>query len=305
MTRIFVNRGNAFLEHEIKIRRRDGVHAAFADQVNGGSFHFVQQSAAAQGRTQRQIEDAGADHRHHGVDQGGDCADLCPCVGDLLRDTQHIHLIEVAHQGICHHIERHAGGGGDDYGGGQVLLFVVCVQLEDPVGHKTHDQTDAQLQKEGLGGRSDVPGGEIGDGHAHGASHTAPEAPQKQRRQHAEHIAQMECGLFRAYGDIDFEEGKAHIAQRCKHGGKGQRPGGGGCAPAAAEQGEQHHGCSQQDQDQFQSVLQLVTGGRGFGDGGGSCAGELENPQSQQNHSGGTDKPFDIGSFHKIDLLFT
>ena len=29
MTRIFVNRENAFLEREIKIRRRDGVHAAF------------------------------------------------------------------------------------------------------------------------------------------------------------------------------------------------------------------------------------------------------------------------------------
>ena len=161
------------------------------------------------------------------------------------------------------------------------------------------------FKKKVLGAEVMYPVVKIGDGHAYGACHTAPEAPQKQRRQHAKHIAQMEGGLFRAYGDIDFEEGKAHIAQRREHGGKGQRPGGGGGAPAAAEQGKQHHGCSQQDQDQFQCVLQFVSGGCGFGDGGCSCAGELENPQSQQNYAGGTDKPFDIGSFHKIDLLFT
>ena len=168
------------------------------------------------------------------------------------------------------------------------------------MGKGAHDQADAQLQKEGLGGRGHIGGGQVCQGHTHRAGHTAPEATHQQCRQHAEHITQMEGGLFRAYGDIDLAVCKAHIAQRRKQRRQGQGAylhllGG---RQQAQQQG--HRTYHRQDQAQGK--------GNGLCPGGTVCqrggAGQHRQYNTQHQRHSAADQADPIFLFHKGHLLY-
>ena len=234
---------------------------------------LAQQVAAHQCGTQSQIEDAGTDDGHNGVDQSGNGAHLGPGVGNLLGNTHDIGLVEVAHQRIGNHIEGHAGGAGGDGGTGDIGLGVLLGDLEDLVGEQTDDQTDAELEQEGLGSGGHIGAGQIGDGHADGTGHTAPEAAQKQGCQHAEYIAQMEGGLLGAHGDVDLEDHKADVAQGCEQSSQSQGAGVGLSGLGMGHDAHDEHDKAHERQDQAQSKDHLVPGGGFLDDGGGAGHG--------------------------------
>ena len=152
--------------------------------------------------------------------------------------------------------------------------------LEALVGDQTNDQTDAQLQQEGLGGRGHISGGEIRDGHANGAGHTAPETADEQRCQDAEHIAQMKSGLLGADSNVDLEEGETNVAQGGEHGGHGHGAGAGllPVGKTTGNGGDQTQDC----EDQTQGEDHFAAGGGAFGNGG--APGEDDTQYADDRH---------------------
>lgn len=148
-----------------------------------------------QGGAEGQVKGAGDYHGHHGVHQGGNGADLGPGCGSVLGHAQHIGFIKIPNHGICHHVEGHAAGCGDYRSQNPFPGPLFPVQVEHAASHQPHDEADAQLQQERLGGAGDVAAGEVGNGHTHSTGHAAPQAPQEEGRQDAEHIAQVKRRL--------------------------------------------------------------------------------------------------------------
>ena len=187
-----------------------------------GVLQFYEQPGFFQSGPHGQIEDGCGNHCHHCVHAGGEGGDFGQRRGDVLGHSQQVGLVEIAYHGVCHHVEGHAAEAGGDGGDSDFLRLPGIADMEDSMGHQACDQADAELQEEGLGRAGHIGGGQVADGHAHSPRKAAPVAAQQQRRQHAEHIAEVECGLLRPYRDVDFEESEADVAQRRQEPGLGQ-----------------------------------------------------------------------------------
>ena len=179
--------------------------------IQHSDFHG--QPGLPQRRPQGQIEDRGRNHCHDGVHPCGEGGDFRQSGRDVLGHAQEIGLVEIPHQRVGHHIEGHAAEGGGNRGHGRLPAVPGLVQMADSVCHQPDNQSDAQLQEEGLGRAGHIGRGQVGDGHANRSGQAAPVAAQQQGRQHAEHIAEVEGGLLGPNGDVDFEEGEADVAK--------------------------------------------------------------------------------------------
>jgi len=118
-----------------------------------------EQSCFDQYRAQCQVEERGEDHGSDRVDGSGQCADLGQSSGHILWDTKEVLFVEVAHQRVCHDIKCHATDGGYDGGSGDLLFAAFPGDMEDVVCHEACDQSDTELQEEGLRSAGSISGG--------------------------------------------------------------------------------------------------------------------------------------------------
>ena len=90
-----------------------------------------------------------------------------------------------------------------------------AASASEPVRHQSGDQTDEEFEDKGFGRGGDIDRVEqIADGHADGARQSSRHAAEEQRRQHAERIAEVERGEFRADRHLDLQERESEIRER-------------------------------------------------------------------------------------------
>ena len=94
-------------------------------------------------------------------------------------------------------------------------MIVILCDMGDPVGHKTGDEADAELQDKGLRRAGHIDRiDQISDGHSQGAGDAAVPSAEDQSRQDAERVADMQRHHAAAgSGHWDLQECECHIAE--------------------------------------------------------------------------------------------